>query len=106
MHVSIHGKGVHTLIQEYPISTNHGQQHSSAVNHEISRPGVQGHSKNLHHIYICGGSKHIFPNFDLRIKFFLHGLFSDFLTSNPLLATIEGTYEIYLTKPEVIWNPG
>ena len=46
-----------------------------------------------------------FPNFDIHITLFLHGVLSYFFTSNASLVTLEGTYEIQLMIPDGIWNP-
>ena len=47
-----------------------------------------------------------FNKFDIHITLFLQGLFSYFPTSNPSLATLEGTYDIYLTTKKCRWDPG
>ena len=47
-----------------------------------------------------------FTNFNIHIKLFLYGVLSYFQTSTTSLAIIEGTYEVYLMKPEGRRNPG
>ena len=46
-----------------------------------------------------------FPNFDISITLFIHGVLSYFLTYNPPLAMIEGTYDIYPMTTGGRWNP-
>ena len=60
IHMSIHGKGVCTHVQECLSSTKHGKQYNSAVCRDIIRPGWSRTQKNTHHVSICGGSQHIF----------------------------------------------
>ena len=47
-----------------------------------------------------------FPNLDLHITLFIHSTLPYFLTSKPLIAVLEGIYEIHLMNPEGRWNPG
>ena len=56
----IHGKILHTRIQEFPISSNHVQQRNPAVHHERIRSGSQGNRKKPCRVSVSGGSHHIF----------------------------------------------
>ena len=47
-----------------------------------------------------------FPNLNIIITLFIHGVFSYFTMSKSSLTTLGGTDEIYLMIPGGIWNPG
>ena len=94
--MSIHFKGVLACVQEFCISTNHVQQPDSAVHHDRRSSGGKVHSKNPHMDPYMEDHTKYFPKFGVCITVFMHGVLSYLSTSNPSLATLEVTGEIYL----------